>query len=84
MKAISKNLGFIVKQRRATLGITQQELANLAGCGIIFVHALESGKSTVRFEKLLQVMQALGLQFTLETGKDVISFKNFQTPKVKA
>lgn len=84
MKAISKNLGLIIKRYRTNLGITQQELANLAGCGIIFVHSLESGKATVRFDKLLHVMQALGLQFTLETGKEIIGFKNFPTPKAKA
>ena len=37
-------LGAALRNRRKSLGLTQQELARLAGCGLAFLYELESGK----------------------------------------
>ena len=67
-----ERLGRAVKTRRRDLSLTQQQLGDLAGCGRLFVHQLEKGKTTVRLDKLLDVMTILGLRLTIENGTDAI------------
>lgn len=57
-----------VRARRKRLGLTQDETAELAGVAVRTVHAVESGKVTVRLDALLAVLSALGLQLRLERG----------------
>lgn len=56
------NLDAVVRSRRATLGLTQQELADLAGVSERFVRAVEQGKQTVQFDKVGALLEALGLE----------------------
>jgi y4mF family transcriptional regulator len=65
-------LGTALRNRRKSLGLTQQELARLAGCGLAFLYELESGKATVRLDKLLGVLGVLGLELSLVEGKDAL------------
>ncbi len=51
-----------VRARRKTLGLTQAELAELAGTSARFVHTLENAKGTVRLDKVLDVLSILGLE----------------------
>lgn len=53
-----------VRDRRRALALTQQDLADLARCSPRFVRALESGKRSVRLDKLLDLLDALGLELT--------------------
>ena len=55
-----------VRQRRLALGLKQVELAELAGCSTRFLHTVETGKPTVRLDKLLGVLRVLGLHLRLE------------------
>ncbi len=60
-----------VKERRRTLGLTQKELADRAGVGLRFVRDLEQGKSSLRLDKVDQVLALFGKRmaptaFTLE------------------
>jgi len=57
-----------LRSRRRDLGVTQGELADLAGCSERFVHMLEQGKETVRLDKVLDVLGVLGLGLSLELG----------------
>ena len=41
--------------------MTQLQLAGLAGTGIRFVSDLENGKGTIQIQKLLKIVQTLGL-----------------------
>ena len=59
-------LGVIVKAARKRLGLTQPQLALAAGVGVRFVVELEAGKPTVRLEKVLSVLHALGGQVLVE------------------
>jgi y4mF family transcriptional regulator len=61
-------LGQGVRARREALGLRQSELADLAGCSARFVHTLEAGKGTVRLDKVLDVLEVLGLSLELTSG----------------
>lgn len=56
------NIAEQVRDRRKALRLTQDDLADLASCSPRFIRALEAGKSTVRMDKLLDVLDALGLE----------------------
>lgn len=70
---VMESLGKTLCKRRKELHLTQRELAEMAGCGEAFLHLLEHGKETTRFDKVLAVMKVLGLQFEVQEGKDLIS-----------
>lgn len=55
-----------LKARRKALGVTQSQLADLAGVSPKFVYDLEKGKPSVSLDRVLLVISALGLQFRLE------------------
>jgi y4mF family transcriptional regulator len=58
-------LGDAVRSRRNKLGMSQQEVATLAGTGRRFVSDLERGKETVRLSNALRVLSALDLHLEL-------------------
>lgn len=66
-------LASAVRKRRKSLGLTQAQLGQFAGCGALFIHELELGKATVRFNKLLDVLKVLGLELHLHEGKTGLS-----------
>jgi y4mF family transcriptional regulator len=53
-----------IRDRRKALRLTQDHLADLAGCSPRFVRALEGGKQSVRLDKLLDVLDVLGLELS--------------------
>jgi y4mF family transcriptional regulator len=55
-------MGTKVRDRRRDLGLTQEELADLAGCSVRFVRFLEHGKPTLRVDKLVDLLAVLGLE----------------------
>lgn len=57
-----------VRARRAYLRLRQEELADLAGVSERFVYALENGKTTVQLDKVLAVLNALGLHLEIHRG----------------
>lgn len=62
-------LGRAIRRERRALKLTQTELSKLAGVRLNFVSQLERGKPTVRFNKLVDVIQVLGLELLLQRGK---------------
>lgn len=58
-------LGSAVKRRRKLLGLTQEALARAAGCGLVFVYNLERGKPSLRLDKLLDILQVLGMDIVV-------------------
>ena len=59
-------LGAAVHDARKRLGLTQPQLALAAGVGVRFVVELEAGKPSVRLEKVLSVLNALGGQVLVD------------------
>lgn len=55
-------LGDRFAQRRRELGILQQDLAGKAGISRSTLHTIEHGGSGVRWEKVVAVAEALGLE----------------------
>ena len=59
-------LGRALRERRRQQGLTLVEAAGLINVGIRFLSELENGKPTVRLDKVLRVVAAMGLQLQLE------------------
>ena len=61
VKAVSA-LGEIVRRERRLIGLSQADLAAIAGTGRRFISELEAGKPTLEFERLLKVCHALRIR----------------------
>ena len=61
----ASQISALVRSRRVKLGLKQQELADLAGCSTRFIHTVEAGKPTLRLDKLLAVLDVLGLRLAI-------------------
>ena len=53
-------LSEFIKTKRNNAKLTQPELAEKAGVGLRFLRDLEQGKSTLRMDKVNQVLQLFG------------------------
>ncbi len=67
MEETAAKLGIAARLQRRSLGLRQEELADLAGVSIRFIHSLEHGKPTVRLDKVLAVYAVLGLELGATT-----------------
>ncbi|MEN0108231.1 MAG: helix-turn-helix transcriptional regulator [Pseudomonas sp.] len=56
-----QELGKTIAANRKRAGMTQRDLATVAGVGDRFIVDLEAGKETVRFGLVLQVLKVLGI-----------------------
>ncbi|MEQ8925425.1 MAG: helix-turn-helix transcriptional regulator [Fulvivirga sp.] len=57
-----ENLSQFVKQKRKSLGLTQEDLSFKAGVGLRFVRDLEQGKKSLMVDKVNQVLSLFGYQ----------------------
>jgi y4mF family transcriptional regulator len=71
----SSDLGRVVREARKRLKLTQPQLALAANVGVRFIVELEAGKSTLRLEHILRVLQALGGVLSVEGMDSFISNK---------
>lgn len=58
-------LGGIVRERRRMLALKQLEVAGLGNTGNRFIVELEQGKPTVQLQKVLDVLDLLGLEVVI-------------------
>ena len=58
----SAELGELVKDARRAQGLLQTDLAGLSGTGNRFVVDLERGKPTLQLQKVLDMLDLLGLE----------------------
>jgi len=62
-----------VRARREELGLRQAEVADLAGSSQRFVHTVETGKASLRLDKVLDVLEVLGLGLQVVPGRGEIT-----------
>lgn len=64
-------LGETVRRIRNQQGMTQADIFGLANTGNRFIVELENGKPTVRLDKVLAVLDVLGLELQVrQKGRD--------------
>ena len=51
-----------LKEKRKAFGFTQEDLAIKAGVGLRFIREIEQGKTTLRMDKVNQVLALFGAQ----------------------
>ncbi|MFK4822796.1 helix-turn-helix domain-containing protein [Ochrobactrum quorumnocens] len=61
---LSKEFGAAIRNRRKTLGYTQEELADMIGSNRRFISELERGKGTSYLGPALAAAETLGLQIS--------------------
>jgi HTH-type transcriptional regulator/antitoxin HipB len=59
---MSFNLAKLIAYHRSRSGLTQQELAALAGVGKNLIYELEKGKQSVRLDNLIKVLRVLNIE----------------------
>jgi y4mF family transcriptional regulator len=57
-----KTIPQFIKLKRKALKVTQEELAFKSGVGLRFMRELEQGKTTLRLDKVNQVLRLFGKQ----------------------
>ncbi len=62
----SNEIAEIIHHCRKQSGLTQQELAKLAGVGKTVIFDIEKGKETVHINTLLKVLDVLNIRLKLE------------------
>jgi len=60
MEQASMSLSDFLKDKRKKLILTQRQLAEKAGVGLRFIRDLEQGKTTLRIDKVNQVLKLFG------------------------
>ena len=62
-----KNLSILIKSSRKRAGLSQIELAELAGVGKTLVFNVENGQINVKFANLLKILRVLNIKISIET-----------------
>lgn len=63
----SAELGTIIREQRKRMALKQLDLAGLGNTGNRFIVDLENGKPTVQLQKVLDLMDLLGLEVVVRT-----------------
>lgn len=61
----------VMKEHRKKLGITQQDLAEMAEVGISTIKQIESGKGNPSLGTVEKIMEVLGMEIKFEVRKTV-------------
>ncbi|MCC8046602.1 MAG: helix-turn-helix transcriptional regulator [Clostridiales bacterium] len=60
------DIGAAIRSRRKELHYTQAYVSEFTGLSISFISDVENGKPTVEVEKVLQLLQVLGMDLFIE------------------
>lgn len=66
---VTRRIGETIRLRRKELGITQPDLADLAGISINTLYKLERGQGNPSLDVITKVATILGMQLKLEINK---------------
>lgn len=56
----------IIKERRALLGLTQQDLADYSGLSVRIIKSIENGKANPSVSTLAKITDVLGLEILMK------------------
>lgn len=77
MAVKTNELANIIKEHRKKAGLSQKELADLAGVGKTVIFDIEKGKQTVKLNSLMKVLKTLNIHLKVESrlmdGEEVIN-----------
>lgn len=62
-----QDLGALIRRTRKAQGLSQKEVAGIGRTGNRVIVDIESGKPTVQLQKVLDLLDLLGLQLTVKT-----------------
>lgn len=65
-----KDLGQTIKETRKLHKLTQEQLAASSGVGLRFLRELEQGKESCQINKILDVINMLGLKLAITKRMD--------------
>jgi y4mF family transcriptional regulator len=65
----SAELGAVVRAQRRRLSLKQLDIAGLGNTGNRFIVDLENGKPTVQLQKVLDIMDLLGLELVVRSKR---------------
>ena len=65
----ASQFGEAVRHFRKLRGLNQQQLADLAGCSIMYVSQLERGKETAELGKALRILEVLDVELSFAERK---------------
>lgn len=57
-----KSISIFVKKKRSQFGLTQRQLAEKSGVGLRFLREMEAGKTTLRMDKVNDVLAMFDAQ----------------------
>lgn len=66
----TEEIGAFVRQERKAQGISQEQLAGVAGTGTRFVSEPENGKGTIQADKMIKVVEALGYGISIMNRRE--------------
>ena len=64
------DIGTVIKERRAILGISQQDLSDYSGVGISTVKDLERGVANPSLQTLRKILDVVGMEMVLQVSLD--------------
>ena len=62
----SRALGQMIRNRRKELHYTQAYISDFTGLSVTFISDVERGKPTAEIEKIIRLINVLGLDFFIE------------------
>ena len=65
------DIGTVIKERRALLGISQQDLSDYSGVGISTVKDLERGVGNPSLQTLQKILDVVGMEMVLQVKQTV-------------
>lgn len=62
----TNELGLLIKNRRKSLGYTQQDISSRTGLSASFISEIENGKETAEIGKVLSLLSILSINVMME------------------
>lgn len=64
---VTEEIARVVKYHRNKSGLTQKQLADIAGVGKTVIFDIEKGKESIRINTMIKVLNALNIKIKLDS-----------------